>query len=294
MKTIESALGILGMTSALAVQVLAQPLDNFTYTTNDNAITITAFTNWQYSYTVTIPRRINGLPVIRIDSDAFYGCNMTGVVIPNGITSVGDYAFQYCATLTSIAIPDSVTNIGDYAFDCYSIPVPPFGTPYFSSLTNLTIGTGVTDIGTNAFYGCTNLGGILFEGSPPTIAGSIDFSVQWWATPEPVLCFLNVYYLPGTTGWGPTFAGSPALPWNPTPRSASVHGEQFSFDIIGTTNIPIALEASTNLAAGPWVPLQTCTLTNGLLHFTDPDFTNHPSRFYRFRYWSGPPVSVVQ
>ncbi len=34
------------------------------------------------------------------------------VVIPDGVTSIGDYAFNRCANLTSITIPDSVTSIG--------------------------------------------------------------------------------------------------------------------------------------------------------------------------------------
>lgn len=92
-----------------------------------------------------------------------------------------------------------------------------------------------------------------------------------------------VYYLPGTTGWTSTFDGAPALLWNPTLAAPGVRSNRFSFDIAGTKNIPIVVEASTNLAAGAWVSLQTATLTNGLLHLVDPDWTNYPMRFYRIR-----------
>ena len=58
---------------------------------------------------------------------------------------------------------------------------------------------------------------------------------------------------------------------------------QLGFEIAGTPGIPLVVEASTNLAAGTWVPLQTCTLTNGLIRFTDPHGADYPARFYRFR-----------
>jgi len=38
------------------------------------------------------------------------------VVIPAGVTSIGDYVFSWCSSLTSVTIPDSVTDIGDRAF----------------------------------------------------------------------------------------------------------------------------------------------------------------------------------
>jgi len=49
---------------------------------------------------------------------AFYSCkNLTRIVIPEGVTSIGYRAFDYCQSLTEVIIPDSVTSIGDYAFD---------------------------------------------------------------------------------------------------------------------------------------------------------------------------------
>jgi hypothetical protein len=65
--------------------------------------------------------------------------------------------------------------------------------------------------------------------------------------------------------------------------SLSVLSNQFGFTITGTTNIPIVVEASTNLRNRAWNPLQTCTLTNGSISFSDPQWTNYPARFYRIR-----------
>ena len=67
------------------------------------------------------------------------------VVIADGVTSIGEYAFFYCESLTSVTIPDSVTSIGKYAFFCCT------------SLTSVTIPDGVTSIGWRAFSNCTSL-----------------------------------------------------------------------------------------------------------------------------------------
>ncbi len=71
------------------------------------------------------------------------------VVIENGVTSIGNYAFSSCISLTSITIPDGVTAIGNGAFSgC-------------SALTSITIQNGVTSIGVFTFSGCSNLISII-------------------------------------------------------------------------------------------------------------------------------------
>ena len=73
------------------------------------------------------------------------------------VTSIGEYAFEYCGGLTSITIPESVTNIGNSAFyDC-------------SNLTSITIPESVTNIGINAFSNCSNLTSIAIPESVTNI-----------------------------------------------------------------------------------------------------------------------------
>ena len=59
--------------------------------------------------------------VTSIGDWAFYGCSgLQSIEIPNSVTSIGDWAFSRCSGLKSIEIPNSVTSIGDWAFYCCS------------------------------------------------------------------------------------------------------------------------------------------------------------------------------
>jgi hypothetical protein len=159
------------------------------------------------------------------------------------VTSLGYAAFGSGTNLTNISIPNSVSSIGDYAFTS-----------------------------------CTSLRGVYFWGNAPEL-GSNVFSSDTNAT---------VYYLPGTTGWGSTFGGCPTALWalpHPVILTATpnfgVQTNRFGFIISWATNVPVIVEASTSLANPAWSPMATNTLTNGSIYFGDPQWTNHPARFYR-------------
>ena len=63
--------------------------------------------------------------------------------------------------------------------------------------------------------------------------------------------------------------------------SFDVQSNQFGFNFTGPLNLAIVVEACTNLAGPVWTPLQSLTLTNGLFHFSDAQWTNYRGRFYR-------------
>ena len=59
--------------------------------------------------------------------------------------------------------------------------------------------------------------------------------------------------------------------------------EHFGFIISWATNAPVVVEAASSLAEPSWSPVSTNTLSDGWSYFSDPEWTNYPSRFYRLR-----------
>ena len=123
-----------------------------------------------------------------IGDRAFDGCTkLTRVVIPDSVTSIGYSSFRGCYSLPSVAIPDSVTSIGDSAFAyCKALTgitlsgsVTSIGSCAFQScdsLTSVTMQNGVTDIGDNAFTYCKNLTSVTIPNSVKTIGTSAFYN----------------------------------------------------------------------------------------------------------------------
>ena len=138
-------------------------------------------------------------------------------------------------------------------------------------------------MGEEAFCFCSNLKSVYFTGNAPSVDSTVFLCDN-----QPI-----VYYLPGTSGWDglAQLTGLPTVLWNPQAQndaSFGVRTNRFGFNITGSSNLVIVVEACTNFTNPVWQPVQTNTLntfigTNGTSYFSDPQYTNYPVRFYRFR-----------
>ncbi len=94
-----------------------------------------------------------------LNSVKWGGNEIKSISLPNGLTTIGKYAFSTSKLNTTVIIPDSVTTIGQYAFsNCADLP-------------GVTIGSGVTTIDGGAFIACPSITSIDIPDSVTTIGG---------------------------------------------------------------------------------------------------------------------------
>ena len=174
--------------------------------------------------------------ITSIGNLAFAGGAFTSVTIPESVTSIGHSAFQGCKDLTSFTIPDGVTSIGENAFkDC-------------TGLTSITIPGSVTSIGEYAFTGCTGLTSVIipegvtsigyraFEDCTGLTSVSIPGSLTSWGGMEFTGCtgLTSITFQDGVTSIGDAFRGCTSLTSVTFPESLTSIGESaFS----GCTNL---------------------------------------------------------
>ena len=124
---------------------------------------------------LVIPEGVTG-----IGNNAFkYFSGLTGVTIPDSVKYIGNNAFYACYNLEDVEIPNSVTSIGAYAFyDCVkfnSMTIPASvksigdGAFYMCGLTSVKMDNGVTTIGSSAFEKCGWLNSVEIPASVKSI-----------------------------------------------------------------------------------------------------------------------------
>ena len=195
--------------------------------------------------------------VTSIGNYAFVACSsLISVTIGNSVTSIGEYAFHYCSSLTSVIIPNSVTSIGDWAFyDC-------------SSLTSVTIGESVTSIGNGTFYGCSSLTSVTI-GESVTNIGNSAFdgcsSLPSVTIPESVTSIGN-----------DAFAYCSSLTSITIPKSVTSIGNGAFYSCSSLTSVTIG-ESVTSIGGGTFngcSALTSITIPNSVTSIGDYAFSN--------------------
>ena len=118
-------------------------------------IGVNAFQNYRSLTRINLP---NG--VTSIGNNAFQGCPLTRINLPNSIASIGYSAFQGCGNLTRINLPNSIISIGNNAF------------MYCGNLTRINLPNRVTSIAFSTFQGCYSLTQINIHNSIVSIGYS--------------------------------------------------------------------------------------------------------------------------
>mgnify|MGYP004512993869 FL=1 len=167
------------------------------------------------SSVVVIPNSVTS-----VGDFAFFCCiRLTSIAIPNRVTGIGRSAFYGCNGLTSATIPDSVTRIEKSAFSCCS------------GLTSVIIGNSVTSIGDFAFSCCSRLMSIAIPDSVTSIGRSAFYGCNG-------LTSVTVGNSVTSIGWY-AFKGCRGLTSITTPNSVTSIGNSAFSGCTGLTNVTI-------------------------------------------------------
>ena len=152
----------------------------------DGSLQVSADSGKEMPEEIVIPSEYEGKPVTAVKAQGFALNRAEGlerIVIPEGVTSIGENAFYNLNTLESAVLPDSLIEMGMYAFaGCTAlqdiefgsglsvIPVGAFGG---CAIASLTLPETVTDIYFDAFRGCRELTGVTLPDSVTYLGSSV-------------------------------------------------------------------------------------------------------------------------
>lgn len=194
--------------------------------------------NKKGSYTLNIPRYLNGLKVTSIESEAFSSkegekaYSFTSLILPGTLVSIGEKAFMNSKSLLEVTMPRGVSVISDYAFaGC-------------SSLKSFTFQDGVSSIGKGAFSGCTSFSEITIPGNVKNIG---EEAFKGCTNLSKVTLSKGVEIIGEES-----FASCIKLPTIFIPSSVSSIGDEAFYDCRKMTEIIIDKDSSSLPGVMPW------------------------------------------
>lgn len=189
------------------------------------------------------------------------GINANGaVVLPDGISSIGDFAFSSSGGMTDVTIPDSVVDIGHKAFySCTSLTNAPLPESLANidygafenckKLTSVTVPGSVTNVGDSAFWDCSSL---MTAYLPMSLKGIVyESGVFYIASGRPAVKYRLID--------GPFEIGEPVV-W----ANTRTHGEEriSTPTPINESNFDFMIPATDDLPAGVKVRIKRITFAS--------------------------------
>ena len=186
-----------------------------------------------------------------------YHGDANAVVIPDGVTSIGDFAFQNCESLTAVKIADSVTSIGNFAFwGC-------------GALASVYIPDGLTSIGDGAFQTCDALAAIDIPESVMHLGRCAFNTNTRTSTPTPASEPMN-------QAWSEPEHDEPAFPEPPcepvSPITDIGDGAFAECNSIKSISIPNSVESIGNIAFLGCKSLTSIVIPDGVTSIGDSAF----------------------
>ena len=250
---------------------------------------------------------LSATQITAVDDYAFYGCTrLSSIVLRNDTTSIGDSAFS-ATNLPYFSVPNGVTTIGNYAFQ------------QSASLVTLTISSGVTSIGNYALNGCSALTNVtclaeepptLGEGNTapsgcilyvlPTALEAYQSDASWSAAFSSIQPLGNYAYITVGAGEHGTASGSGWYEIGTTATITATPDEHYHFTAWsdGNTDNPRTITVTDDATYTASFAVDTFTLTvtgdeyttvtgSGTYPYgTEVEITATPAEHYHFTAWS--------
>lgn len=172
--------------------------DGFQYKIVDNKVKITGYTGMKTD--VTIPSKLDGKDVTEIGAYAFYNTDIERVTIPDSVTTLGEWSFDWCASLKTVVLGKGIKTIPNGAFCACPIEsinldnIQSIGESAFSSgakFTNLNIPSSVTEIQYGAFHYNQSLASVTIPSNLLKLGGYAFSDTPWYVNQTDGMVYLG-------------------------------------------------------------------------------------------------------